>query len=268
MDRHNSLRFLYEIIDQEATPQQQHDFDNHMKTCDNCSGIYRSEQLLNNGMQRKLKQAIPLGPSDTQLRTRILSQLDIEEKAEFQSAVKTQTTPIRRISRIVAVAATFVFLVGAGYFGTELYKHYNIYIPLERAHWQAADQSASFSNNLLTVSSMGKFAEQYKYNISSTIGDFQLVGGQMQEIMGVEMGHFVFVKNDEIVSVFVVPSKDFKIPEELIEHSVHKNNTSFFDHNCRGCRLVYHENNGLVIITATTDKGVDLTEFVPGERSI
>jgi hypothetical protein len=70
-----------------------------------------------------------------------------------------------------------------------------------------------------------------------------------------------------IVSVFVAPAK-FEIPSELEQSAVMVGGVKLFDHNCRGCRLVYHRTPNAVVIVATTEKSVDLLSFDPGRGTI
>ncbi|MCK4573195.1 MAG: hypothetical protein KAU36_02435, partial [candidate division Zixibacteria bacterium] len=71
-----------------------------------------------------------------------------------------------------------------------------------------------------------------------------------------------------IVSVFVAPSDLFSIPSDLRNSPVQRGDLIFFDHNCRGCRLVFHQVGSAIIITATRSPQVELLEFVPGSQII
>ncbi|HWR83894.1 MAG TPA: hypothetical protein VN285_11390, partial [Candidatus Deferrimicrobium sp.] len=70
------------------------------------------------------------------------------------------------------------------------------------------------------------------------------------------------------VSVFVAPVTEFAIPDDLSEAQVERGLITFYDHHCRGCRLVYHRAGSAVVITATTSHTTDLFDFVPGRGVI
>ena len=63
-------------------------------------------------------------------------------------------------------------------------------------------------------------------------------------------------------------ASDILIDEDLQNHQVKIDDITFYDHNCRGCRLVFHRVGDLMIITATTERNIDLLKFIPGHRAI
>ena len=106
--------------------------------------------------------------------------------------------------------------------------------------------------------------QEHHYDLSDKVANFTLLGGHTEEIMGIDMEHFLYVNGKEKVSVFVAPADKFPINNDLQEAKTEKNNLTFFDHNCRGCRLVFHKVGSVIIITATTANEVDLLDFIPG----
>jgi hypothetical protein len=53
-----------------------------------------------------------------------------------------------------------------------------------------------------------------------------------------------------------------------MKDAVVHDNHNFYDHFCRGCRLVYHKVGDVVVVTATTEKDIELLDFIPGHSAI
>jgi hypothetical protein len=106
------------------------------------------------------------------------------------------------------------------------------------------------------------------YVVSPEVNNFGMVGGTMEDIDGQRIAHFVYHNDDRVVSVFISDEHLLQIPPEVLDAAVERNGITFFDHNCRGCRLVYHQLGSVVVVTATTARDVELLDFVPGHRVI
>ena len=50
----------------------------------------------------------------------------------------------------------------------------------------------------------------------------------------------LFQRGESVVSVFLAPSECLKLLTQSGINSIEHNARTFFDHNCRGCRLVFH----------------------------
>ena len=127
---------------------------------------------------------------------------------------------------------------------------------------------AGYQDEANTTQSMAAVRESFGYNILPQVAGFDLSGGKVEEIMGVKMEHFVYTMGDKKVSVFVAPAGDFEIPKELYHKSNGNDDNKYYDHHCRGCRLVYHKSGDAIIVTGTTDSEVELLNFVPGTAVI
>lgn len=269
MNRHDALHNLYEIIDNEATPEQLKTFHEHLADCASCARLVDFEERLDRHIRQGMQNSVSVTQIST-LQMRIISALDEEDALEQTVTSEiTEITPMWRFGKVVAAAAAVVLLIGLGFFGMELYGHSTTYIPLEKSHWSAAGNTTSFDNSSTTNNTLASFASSYSYSLLPAYNGFQMVGGQSETVDGIPMGHFVYEdSNSSVVSVFIAPADHFTIPDDLVKHATVRGNFTFYDHNCRGCRLVYHRNGNVVVITATTNRNVDLLNFNPGSSSI
>jgi anti-sigma factor (TIGR02949 family) len=272
------LNLLYDIIDREASEIDVKEVQEHLEHCKDCFGVYKVEGALQNFITEKLKAQDEPSPKLEFLRTKIVEQLDqidcdISNRPSADGVSGPKRPPFLGFTKILAAAAAIVIIVGAGYLISGFIQHDETYVPLEQAHWDAGKNLSPYKNIQQLYSALTHTVNDMKYNINQDVSDFHLLGGQNMQIMHANMTHFVYAdKNDRseqrLVSVFVVPADQFNFDERLKDHEVKLNGTVFYDHNCRGCRLVFHRVGDLMIITATTDKSVDLLQFVPGFYSI
>ena len=248
-----ALSLLYDIIDKEASQIDTEHVEAHLRKCHNCSFVYRVEKSVNELIREKL------------------SHIDgeNEEPAETEQVrTRVESEPAFRLGRVLAIAASIVVIVGAVYYGNSFLSHQKLYRPLEKAHSQACQHLDEFQDASNTWSAQSRIAEQMAYDLKPTVEGFNLIGGHLEIIDGVQIAHFLYSRDGKIVSVFIAEAGAFQIPEELHETRVIRGDISFFDHNCRSCRLVYHRIGNAVVITATEERDVELLDFVPGHVTI
>jgi anti-sigma factor (TIGR02949 family) len=266
MNCQEALALLYDIIDKEASEIDSQQVHEHLQKCSHCLKRYELEGDVNAFVKEKLSHSQPTQQL-TSLRSRILCKLDHIDREE--GGLKGDTPPFWRASYVVAAAAVLVLALGAVYLATGFSRHQEAYIPLEQAHWQAADHLQSFDNPALTAAAVAFVADTIGYQPSPEVAGVRLVGGQMEEIDGARMAHFIYTNpGTRVVSVFVVPADRFQIPDDLRSSLVNRHGFDLFDHNCRGCRLVYHRVGNALVITATTDRDTELLDFIPGQSTI
>lgn len=263
MNCQDALELLYDIIDKEASETDTTQVKAHLENCRHCFEVYRIEGAIQ-GLLVERVSATGSAVKQENLKSRILAGLDEVDRAAFS---KGQNRFFSLSTRSLAVAASVVVLAGAAWLLSDFYRHYTNYIPLERAHWSAVGDVRSYNDHDRTAHIMASLCDRHGCEISRHVADFAMVGGNTERIMGVEMHHFVYTKDDMVVSVFVAPSDRFEIPSHLNDTRVVRNSITFFDYNCRGCRLVFHEAGSAVVITAT-NHSVDLLDFVPEQRII
>jgi anti-sigma factor (TIGR02949 family) len=264
MNCQEALSLLYEIIDKEASEIDAKEVQRHLDRCGHCFTVYRIESAVQEFIHQKLKHGNP-APSLEDLKAKIRDQLDEIDGGQ----ISAESRPFfRRAAAALAAAAILVILIGAAFWGRNFYRHQTEYIPLERAHWAAADHPETYNDHTRTVSILSSLHDSLGYELFPSVEGFTLVGGRSEEIKGVEMAHFVYSNDQGIVSVFVVPSDRLAIPEDLKDAKVEKHALSLYDHHCRGCRLVYHRAGSVVVVTATTDRTVELLDFIPGHSAI
>jgi hypothetical protein len=167
------------------------------------------------------------------------------------------------------MAASLVLVIGAAFLVSDFYKHDVFYAALEKAHLAVDDEQELYQDSGITATSMGRINDDLHYAVSKSVNSFEMSGGRLEDIMGTQMAHFVFHSDDDkCVSVFVADAESFEIPDNLQGNAVTIGGFTYYDHNCRGCRLVYHRIGNAIIITASSNRNVDLLNFVPGSGTI
>ena len=264
MNCQDALELLYDIIDREASEIDTQKVQEHLKNCRDCFEKYRLEQSVQEFINDKVQKAVSTGSVDA-LKAKILDRLD---EIDDEDCSRREPRFFSLTTKTLVAAASFVLLIGAGFLLASFYRHNDIYIPLERAHWSVTEEIDTYRNNDATAKLLSAVASDHQYSLAPTVAEFAMVGGNSKEIMGTEMGHFVYSRGNEVISVFVVPADNFEISSDLDASKTEIDGITFYDHNCRGCRLVYHKIGSLVVITASTNRDVDLLNFVPGLSAI
>jgi len=264
MNCQEALNLLYDIIDKEASEIDETAVKEHLAHCQHCSEIYRLESTVNDFIQAKLQRSVSKERLES-LRSRIVVELDELEQPDKSGKKKI---PFSRVTMLVAAAASLVLLIGMALVASNFYEHQTDLVPLERAHWEITNNVDPYLDSELTTSIIDRAAGDMQYAVSPAVHEFNLVGANIDELFGTEMSHFVYQNGDRFVSVFLAPADEFDIPAALQDHEVKKDNVNFYDHFCRGCRLVFHKMGNVVVITATTEKDVELLDFIPGHTAI
>jgi anti-sigma factor (TIGR02949 family) len=264
MNCQEALNLLYDIIDKEASEIDEKAVRKHIEHCRHCSEIYRVESVVNEFLHAKLQKDVP-APELEGLKSKILTELD-EVDGKGHSGKKK--VPFRSLTLTLAAAASLVLLVSVAFLASDFYKHQTDNVPLEQAHWSAQGAVDEFADAVHTNTTMDHILNDLHYELSPAVDNFTLIGGNTKEVMGVQMGQFLYTDGDRFVSVFVAPAGEFAIPPEVMKDAVVHDNYNFYDHFCRGCRLVYHKVGDVVVVTATTEKDVELLDFIPGHSAI
>jgi len=262
MNCQEALDLLYDIIDKEASEIDTQQVQEHLSHCRDCFEKYKVEGEVHDFIMAKLNSDTTAPRLET-LRTRIIARLDtIDQEREGNKG----RPPFWNTTFTLAIAAFVVVTVGAAYLVAGLFAHNDLYMPLEKAHFAATEVLQYAPKEI--ESAMTEVAGDLHYELNPRIGNYALVGGRMEEVKGARMAHFVYREGDKIVSVFLAPAGAIEIPENLRKTLVHRNGFDLFDHNCRGCRLVYHRDGNVMVVTATTDRTTDLLDFLPGHTTI
>ena len=270
------LRLLYDVIDNESSPIDSEQVKQHLSKCRDCASVYRLEESVDQLLKARATETAP-SPETIALKSKVLQELDMVD-AEIRSSAPAGS-PIEDIRprssrgtslplRILAVAASLIIVIGAFYYGTELVDHHSQYIPLEQAHWHAVTESDQFENPVTTDAVRAQLVDDWDVNLAPELEGYTLVGGQTTEVDGVPMSHFLYANGIDKVSLFVTCAKSYQVPEDLAESQVLVNNIEFFDHDCRGCRLVFHRHEDVMMIAASTNRELDLFKFKPERGSI
>ena len=273
MNCQEALNLIYDIIDKEASEIDIRQVEEHLSHCHDCSGVYRVERSVNELIRERLKHQEATPRLDS-LKSKILSELDEIDRANrpFDQTKKKQSevTPLRafRLGRTLAIAASVIVVLGAFFIGKNIFHDHVAYLPLEQAHWAAADNLNTYRNDAVTATALSNVQQALSYDLVDRVNSFVLVGGSIDTIDDIPLAHFVYHNDNRIVSVFVIDAALITLPDDLMETLVSRNGLQFYDHNCRGCRLVYHRVGNALIVTATTQPDIELLEFVPDRNPV
>jgi anti-sigma factor (TIGR02949 family) len=266
MNCQDALNRLYEIIDKEASDIDAAQVQEHLNACGHCLKVYRLETAVHDLLSEKLKTLSPT-PRLESLQSKLLQKLDQIDEESRQIPARNAAKPFGNVGVTLAIAASLLVVVGAAFLGSTLYNHHEVFVPIERSHWRVAENTEIPNNRSVTPAQAVELSRTLHYPLNESIGGFTLINGHTEDLMGVRMGHFVYGQGNRVVSVFVA-SNGFAIPDDLKDNAVFVDGREFFYHNCRGCRLVYHREGDLVVISATTDRDIDLVPFLPPHGAV
>ncbi len=262
MNCQEALDLLYDIIDKEASDIDTQQVQEHLSHCRDCFEKYKVEGAVHDFIMAKLNSNTPEPRLET-LRSRIVARLDtIDQERDGNKG----RPPFWNTTFTLAIAAFVVVTVGAAYLVAGFFTHNDLYMPLEKAHLNAVNGSSLSPADF--ESAMAQVGNDMHYELNRQVGDFALAGGRMTDVKGTRLAHFVYRQGEKAVSVFLAPVSKLEIPENLRKTLVHRNGYDLFDHNCRGCRLVYHREGDVMVVTATNDRGTELLDFLPGHGTI
>jgi hypothetical protein len=273
MNCQEALNLLYDIIDKEASEIDIRQVEEHLRHCHDCSGIYRVERSVNELIRERLAHQ-DVTPRLDSLRTKILSELDAidcEAGASEPPKKKLSESPAPTgfgLGRIMAIAASVIVIVGAFIVGKTIFNDHQAYLPFEEAHWVAAENLDPYRDAAITTTALAATRQALAYDLVDQVGSFVLVGGHAESVDDVPVTHFVYHNETRVVSVFVIDAGLLTLPDDLLETLVVRNGIEFYDHNCRGCRLVYHRVGDALIVTATTEHDIELLDFVPDRNPV
>lgn len=263
MNCQEALSLLYDIIDKESSEIDAKEVKEHLDKCKHCFEMYRMEQSIQDFIDEKLDSEQTPAKLD-HLKSRILQSFDeVDSSCQKKSSKSFFKLPVV----IVAAAASIIILFGAAYIANSFNNHNNYYNPLEEAHL-AAVKDTNISGNQDVLSLINTAFRDYRFEIDKTIGNFELVNGHYEEILEANMMHLIYRDDGLMVSVFLASEDEFGIPPELLNNGIVHNDIKLFDHDCKGCRLVYQKQGSTIIVTASSDKNVNILEFIPGRSSI
>jgi len=269
MNCQDALNLLYEIIDKEASEIDAAQVREHLGNCRHCFEVYRIETAVNDLLTERVKASSSPKSLDCveAIRGKLLAQLDQIDAAAHKKRIPSARKPFGNIAMTLALAASVVVIIGAAFVGRGLYHHHQLFTPLEKAHWQTADNTETPPNHSAPIDRVMALADSIHAPLSERVGQFTLINGHIENLLGVQMGHFVYENGQQFVSVFAAPATQFKIPDDLRDNTFAFEGRQYFYHNCRGCRLLYVQNGDMVLVGATTDKNLDLTGFLKHHRA-
>ena len=268
MDCQQALTLLQDILDKEATEIDEQQVREHLEKCRQCFEKFRLEESIQEFLNEKIK-VVMVEPSSTgkleSLRLNILTKLDeVDDENDSGSKGFFLNNPIK----ILIATAALVVLIGVGFLSADFFRHQEYYIPLEQAHWSVngntvGDTNTKDNNNLIEL-----IKASYKFNINESANGYSLVGCKKEQIFGIDWEHVIYENNSDYISVFITSDNRYEIPEDLLETKKVVGGIEIYDHNCRGCRLIFHKFSDLIVVTASSNQSIDLLSFVPGQQAI
>ncbi|MCD6248961.1 MAG: zf-HC2 domain-containing protein [candidate division Zixibacteria bacterium] len=75
MNCQEALNLLYDIVDNEASEVDVQNVREHLKNCEDCDGVYRLEQTVDELLRARLENPLAT-PQLASLKTKVLGQLD------------------------------------------------------------------------------------------------------------------------------------------------------------------------------------------------
>jgi anti-sigma factor (TIGR02949 family) len=263
MNCQEALGLLYEVLDKEASQVDTEEIKKHLERCHHCLERYQLEGALHEFVVERAR-SMPSTERLESLKSRVLTTID-QISETHNAPPKKKSANLIFVS--LSIAASAFVVVGVYLLSSLLYKHHEVYGALETAHYEATE---SFEGgNLAVASSMVvSLANDLHYQIEPAIGSFHLVGGTNESFDGVAAAHFLYKDGGEYVSVIVMPAENYRIPDDVLKSKIEKNGLALYDHNCRGCRLVYHVIGDALVVTATSNRDIQLLDFFPGHSLI
>lgn len=268
MNCQEALNLLYEIIDKEASDIDAAQVREHLGNCRHCFEVYRIESAVNDLLTEKVKAASSPRSLDgvEAIRGKLLAQLDQIDIETRRDPAPNNRKPFGNIAMTLGIAASLIVILGAAFVGRDLIRHREVFMPLEQAHWRVETKAETPADSSVTADHVRALADSIHLPLSQQVGDFALVNGHVEELLGVRMGHFIYENGKQMVSVFAAPAAQFNIPNEVRDNVVTSDGVQYFSHNCRGCRLLYVRDGEWVLVGATTDRNLDMTTFLRHHR--
>ncbi len=267
MNCQEALDLLYEYLDKETSEINARQIKDHLDHCRDCFEKYRLEEDLQKFIDLKLGPEKNL-KCPNEVKKRILDTLDSIDGETAATGSPRRRRPFLGSAYVLAAAAALVIVVGAALMAAGIYRHMVLYSPLENSHFRVEQSTAAYEETP-NIQSAFQYASTLGYKMAPSFGDYSMLGARTEEIKHAEAAHFVY-KNPQgqFISVFVLPAAGFSIPDGLQKTEVDKGGFKFFDHHCRGCRLMYHRDGNAIVVTASEDHTADLASFLPGGSSI
>jgi anti-sigma factor (TIGR02949 family) len=265
MNCQEALDLLYDYLDKEASEIDVKQVEDHLQKCHSCFEVYKLEEQVQKFINLKLSGE-KTGKCSEHLRASIMCKLD---KIDEERGVARKRPPFRTTSVVLAAAAFIVITLGAAYLVNGFYRHHEVFSPLEQAHFNVDKELATFASSQSTNPALDYATSALHYAVADSVENYALVGAHIETVQGIQMTHLVYRSTGgELVSAFLIPSGSYQIPASLKGTETSRGNLTFFDHNCRGCRLLFHREGDLVVVTASSDHTADLFGFIPGKPLI
>ena len=176
MNCQEALDLIYDILDKEASEIDTKQVHDHLEKCHHCLERYKIEGDVHSFIKAKLHH--DKDETVESLRHKILGKLDAIDREE--GAQTGHKPPFWCASYTFAAAALLVVTIGAAYLVAGFYRHQNVYMPLERAHWSARDGMSAYQNEAVTSATLAYATDTVGYRVFPDIAGARLIGGQTE----------------------------------------------------------------------------------------
>lgn len=264
MNCEQALRLLYDILDREASEVDVEEVKKHLEHCRDCAHVYQVEGMLNDFIRAKVSEQKSTPHLET-LKSKIVASLDTVDSGKGSGGSQR---PFRIPALAIAAAASLVLFIGIAFVASNLFQEQVVFTPLERAHLAVADDAERLVSSGAHVDGVSLISSGMNYTVLPEVSGYHLTKAFVDTIQGTEMDHLIYCNGKNLISVFVVPTANFVLPDNIEELGVQHANVTLFNQPCQGCRVMYQVTGPVTVITATKCARVKLEEFIPGYTMI
>jgi len=254
-----ALRLLYEVIDKEASEYDVKRVEEHLHDCKDCMSRYQFEEMFKAFVVDKASAKL----KSDHLKSNILKSIEVSKSHRRRS----NGGPFRFGLVLAASVVALVLCIVAAFSVAEFYRHKTQVYPFEKSHFDGAvarvDATAIPISKL--VSARNFLSNDMHYEFNSDIAGFQLIGAEIEKVLGHPFVHLRYLTGTDQVSLFIGSSESGALPD--FEQAV-ISGVEYFKHVCRQCQVIYWIENGTISIAVTENKNVDLTPLIPKDKSI
>jgi anti-sigma factor (TIGR02949 family) len=260
MNCEQALRLLYDILDREASEVDVEEVKKHLEHCRDCAHVYQVEGMLNDFIRAKVSEQKSTPHLET-LKSKIVASLDTVDSGKGSGGSQR---PFRIPALAIAAAASLVFFIGVAFMASNLFRDQVVYTPLEQAHLAITADIDRFTAPNAHVDGLSLISAGMNYTVQPEVHGYHLAEASVDTIQGIAMDHLIYCNGNNVISVFVVPTAHFTLPDDVQELQVQIENVTLFNQPCKGCRVMYQVTGPVTVITATKCAKVKLEEFIPG----
>lgn len=258
MNCEEALKKLYDIIDKEAEKTDIEDVHKHLESCQGCMSRYEFEKMFKIFVAEKNSAR----SDHPDLKKNILGKIDQLEKKRLGLGRRFRFGAV-----IFSAAAAFLICLTAALMTADFYRHRTYLVPLEKMH-----ENAFNGNHQTQFASANNMAEAENFitgdmhlSVNYDSSAYTVLGGCCCDIQNSRFSHLKVIYQNLNVSILIGKADGWDLPG--FEKTVIDGREYYF-HSCRHCSMLYHLENGVIIIAITDKSNVDLQPVIRTFRTI